>query len=78
MYSHHSISLLKFICYFLLFRVSLTLKLYGLIKISAIPSPITRMIHSSKLAGALLANALATFASEISSKNGWVKFVLWD
>ena len=30
---------------------------------SAMPSPITRMIHSSKLAGAVLANALATFAS---------------
>ena len=30
-----------------------TLKLYGLIKIFAMPSPITRIIHSSKLAGGL-------------------------
>ena len=40
-----------------------TLKLYGRMKMSAMPGPITRMIHSSKLRGLPCAVVLSTLAS---------------
>jgi len=40
-----------------------TLKLYGLMNMLAIPSPIERMIHSSKFAGLSVASVLASLAS---------------
>ena len=43
--------------------IAQTLKLYGRMKMSAIPSPITRRIHSSKFAGLPWARATRTLAS---------------
>jgi hypothetical protein len=60
-----------------------TLKLYGLMKALATPSPIVRMIHSSKFAGLLLLTRASSAASIMPSmqttlsSSGSMEMLFW-